>query len=81
MSSTIIFEEALKRLEEIVKELENGDIEIEKALKLFEEGTRLARICAKKLSQIERRVEILKKGDNGEDTLELFQNLENDTDI
>lgn len=77
MSSTIAFEDALKRLEEIVKELENGDIEIEKALELFEEGTRLARICAKKLSQIERRVEILKKGENGEDTLELFQNLDN----
>ncbi len=76
MSSSITFENALKRLEEIVKELENGDIEIEKALTLFEEGTRLARICAKKLSQIERRVEILKKGENGEDVLELFQGID-----
>ncbi len=76
MSTAITFEDALKRLEEIVKELENGDVELEKALTLFEEGTRLARICAKKLSQIEKRVEILKKGENGEDVLELFQGID-----
>jgi exodeoxyribonuclease VII small subunit len=78
MNPSITFEEAIKRLEEIVKELENGDIEIEKALTIFEEGTRLAKICAKKLAHVERRVEILKKGEKGEDVLELFQGLEED---
>lgn len=76
MNPSITFEEAIKRLEEIVKELESGDIAIEKALTIFEEGTRLAKVCAKKLTNIERRVEILKKGEKGEDVLELFQGIE-----
>jgi len=80
MSSAIKFEDALERLEEIVKELETGDIELEKALELFEEGTRLARICTKKLTQAERKVEVLKKGKNSEETLELFEGL-NDSNL
>ena len=76
MESSITFEEAIKRLEEIVRELESGEIEIEKALTVFEEGTRLSKICAKKLSNIERRIEILKKGEKNEDVLELFEGLE-----
>ncbi len=76
MDQSISFEDALKRLEEIVKELERGDVEIEKALMLFEEGTKLSRICAKKLSQIERKVQILTKGKNDEDVLELFQDID-----
>ena len=78
MESSITFEEAIKRLEEIVRELESGEIEIEKALTVFEEGTRLSKICAKKLSNIERRIEILKKGEKNEDVLELFEGLEED---
>lgn len=76
MDSSITFEAAIKRLEEIVQELESGDIEIEKALTLFEEGTRLSKICAQKLTKIEKRVEILKKGEKGEDVLELFQEID-----
>jgi exodeoxyribonuclease VII small subunit len=76
MDTSIPFEAALKRLEEIVEELDSGDIEIERALKLFEEGTKLARACQKKLSHVERRIEILKKGKNGEDILELFSDME-----
>jgi len=75
MDTSVSFEDALKRLEEIVKELEKGDVEIEKALLLFEEGTKLSRICARKLSQIERKVQILAKGKNDEDVLELFQGI------
>ena len=69
-------EEALKRLEEIVCELEKGEIGIEEALKLFEEGTGLSKLCAKKLSNVEKRVEILKKGEKNEEVLELFQELD-----
>ena len=76
MTSSITFEKAIKRLEEIVKELERGDIEIEKALTIFEEGTKLSKICAKKLLNIEKRIEILKKGEKGEDILELFQGID-----
>jgi len=75
LETSISFEQAIKRLEEIVKSLEAGDIEIEEALTLFEEGTKLSRICAKKLAKIEKRIEILKKGDKGEDVLELFQEM------
>jgi len=76
MDTSISFEQAIKRLEEIVRELESGEIEIEKALSLFEEGTKLTRICAKKLAKIEKKIEILRKGKDGEDVLELFEGLE-----
>ena len=76
MSTKDNFEEALSRLEEIVRELEKGEIGIEEALKLFEEGTGLSKLCAKKLSNVEKRVEILKKGEKNEEVLELFQELD-----
>ena len=52
--------------------------EIEKALLIFEEGTKLSRLCAKKLSRIERRVEILTRGREGEENLELFRDLDSE---
>jgi exodeoxyribonuclease VII small subunit len=70
------FEDALKRLDEIVQEMEKGEIGIEDALKLFEEGTGLSKLCAKKLSTVEKRVEILRKGEKNEEALELFQDLD-----
>jgi exodeoxyribonuclease VII small subunit len=78
MDSPENFENSIQRLESIVKELEGGDVEIEKALDLFEEGTRLSKMCAKKLAAVERRVEILKKGGKEDDVLELFQGMEED---
>ena len=78
MDSSDNFEDSIKRLENIVKELEGGDVEIEKALDLFEEGTRLSKMCAKKLAAVERRVEVLKKGGKEDDVLELFQGMEED---
>ena len=59
------FEAALARLEEIVKELEQGDLPLEQSLKLFEEGIKLSRICNRRLEDAERRVEILLKDDAG----------------
>jgi exodeoxyribonuclease VII small subunit len=59
------FETALTRLEEIVSELEKGDITIEQSLKLFEEGVKLARTCQARLQDAERRVEILLKDASG----------------
>jgi len=52
--SSMKFEDALKRLEGIVRDLESGEIEIERALSLFEEGTKLVKICAKKLIKFEK---------------------------
>ena len=67
------FEEALDRLEEIVKTLEGGDMALEKALEVFEEGVRLSRFCHGKLQQAERRVELLLKDENGDVELRPFQ--------
>jgi exodeoxyribonuclease VII small subunit len=67
------FEAALARLEEIVKELENGDVALEQSLKLFEEGIKLSRICNKRLEEAERKVEILLKDKNGEMKAEPFE--------
>ena len=55
------FEEALGRLEAIVKSMEAGDMTLEESLKAFEEGIKLARLCSRKLDEAERRVEILLK--------------------
>ena len=55
------FEEALARLEDIVKKMEAGDMTLEESLKAFEEGIKLARLCSRKLDEAERRVEILLK--------------------
>ena len=57
------FEEALQRLEDIIRRMEAGDLSLEESLKAFEEGVRLARFCAKKLDEAERRVDILLKQD------------------
>ncbi len=53
------FEDALNRLEGIVKNLEAGKLPLKEALKLFEEGIKLSRVCSKRLEEAERRVEIL----------------------
>ena len=53
------FEEALEKLEEIVRRMEAGEMTLEESLKAFEEGIKLARLCAKKLDEADRRVELL----------------------
>jgi len=70
------FEAAMARLEEIVAELEKGDVPLEQSLKLFEEGIRLSRICNKRLEEAERKVEILLKDKNGNVTAEPFEEEE-----
>jgi len=58
------FEEALQKLEDLVRKMEGGDLSLEESLKAFEEGIRLARFCAKKLDEAERRIDILLKGED-----------------
>jgi exodeoxyribonuclease VII small subunit len=53
------FEEALKQLEAIVSRLEIGDLSLEEALSIFEEGVRLTKLCSARLSEAEQRVNIL----------------------
>jgi exodeoxyribonuclease VII small subunit len=60
------FETALKKLEDIVKKLENGELSLDSALELFEEGIKLSRFCHTRLEEAERRVEILLKNGSGQ---------------
>ncbi len=59
------FEQAASRLEEIVRQMERGDLPLDDALALFEEGTKLARICAQKLREAEQRVVKLGRDSDG----------------
>ncbi|MBI4455364.1 MAG: exodeoxyribonuclease VII small subunit [Acidobacteria bacterium] len=67
------FEEALKALEDIVARLEKGDLPLETALELFEQGVEISKFCNSKLTEAERKVEILMRGDKGEMQAEPFQ--------
>jgi exodeoxyribonuclease VII small subunit len=60
------FESALKRLEEIVKELEAGDLSLEQSLERYEQGVAMARFCQAKLEEAEKRIEMLQKNEEGE---------------
>ena len=57
------FEESLQRLEAIVAELEKGDVSLDRALELFDEGMKLSGSCRKELEEAEGKVEILLKRD------------------
>lgn len=53
------FEACLEELERVVKELESGDLPLERSLELFEKGTALSETCRKQLEEAETRVEML----------------------
>ena len=67
------FETSLKRLEEVVKKLEAGDLSLEDSLKAFEEGVKHAGFCARKLDEAEKRVELLLKQKDGSFIREEFK--------
>jgi len=60
----ISFETGLAELESVVKQLESGDLPLEKALELFEKGVQLSEACRKQLEEAETRVEILTRRGN-----------------
>lgn len=60
------FEKALEKLEEIVGELEAGDIPLDASMKKYEEGIKLARLCQEKLDKAKAKIETLLKEDDGE---------------
>ncbi|MCE5306538.1 MAG: exodeoxyribonuclease VII small subunit [Acidobacteriales bacterium] len=66
------FEASLDELEKVTKELEGGELPLERALELFEQGMKLSEKCRKQLEEAETRVEILLKK-NGEVAPETFQ--------
>ncbi len=67
------FEASLEALEQIVHELEGGDLPLEKSLELFEDGIRLSRQCQERLNQAERRIEILLRDNQGRPVVSSFE--------
>lgn len=59
------FEKAVEKLEKIVEFLESGEIPLEEALKKYEEGVKLSRLCSQQLAQAEKKIEILTRTLNG----------------
>lgn len=70
---TRTFEASLEALEQIVRELEQGELPLEKSLELFEQGIRLSRECQERLSQAERRIEILLRDNQGRTVVAPFE--------
>ncbi|HJZ83110.1 MAG TPA: exodeoxyribonuclease VII small subunit [Pyrinomonadaceae bacterium] len=74
------FESSLEQLELIVRELEQGELPLERSLELFEQGVKLSRECQERLSQAERRIEILMRDNQGRPTARPFAPENNDDD-
>ena len=66
------FEDALEQLEALVREMESDQVPLDDLIKNYEEGTRLYRVCEKRLDEAQGRIEIIRKKRNGEHVLEPF---------
>ena len=77
--SEMKFEQALKKVEEIVAKLEGGDLSLEDNLKMYEEGVQLIRFCNEKLSEAEKKIEILSKDRDGKLVAKPFKAKDDDT--
>lgn len=60
----LTFEESIKRLEDIVRLLEGGDVTLDESLGLYSEGVKLAKECNRKLDETEKKIKLLVLGDN-----------------
>ncbi len=72
----ISFEDALKRLEEIVQQMESGALPLEKMVAAYEEGRKLLDLCTARLNEVEKKIELLEKKDGGW-TARPFESAEN----
>ena len=75
------FEASLEALEQIVRQLESGDLPLEKSLELFEQGIRLSRECQERLSQAERRIEVLLRDNQGRTVVTTYTAPQNDNQV
>ena len=73
MNKKLDFEKALKELERLVKQLEENDLPLEKALKTFEQGIKLSRYCVKCLDDAEKRIQQLSRDENNEPMLKAWE--------
>lgn len=60
------FESTFKKLEKVVEKLENENLDLDEALKLYEEGIKYSRFCSARLEDAEKRVQILSRKTNGD---------------
>lgn len=69
----IKFEDALKKLEKIVEELEKGELTLDEALKRYQEGIELSRSCSQRLESAKKKIDVLVKNKSGEFELKPFE--------
>ena len=74
------FEQSMKQLERIVQELEEGDLPLEKAIKKFEEGIKLTKLCSEKLDETEKKISVLLKDSQGQIAEKAFPAARDQTD-
>ncbi|NIT52864.1 MAG: exodeoxyribonuclease VII small subunit [candidate division Zixibacteria bacterium] len=72
----IDFKAGIERLEEIVENLESGEIDLEEALKVFEEGIRISRSLSEKLEKAEKQIRKLVEESDGTLTTEVMEEIE-----
>lgn len=66
----IKFEDAMEKLEQIAKELESGNLDLEESMCKFEEGMKISKQCNEILQNAEKKITILLQGDNNEEIVE-----------
>ncbi len=74
MAKKKTFETALKELEEIVRQMESGDLSLEDAVKKYESGMKQSKFCLDLLDKTEKKISVLTKDHDGKPKEELFQN-------
>jgi exodeoxyribonuclease VII small subunit len=76
------FEDALKKLEKIVEDLEKGDLSLDEALKKYQDGIELSRLCSQRLDTAKKKIDMLVKNKKGEFELKAFDEgqVEEDND-
>ena len=72
------FEEALEELEKVVERLESGELSLEESLTAFEEGVKLVKYCNQRLTEVERKIELLVKDKQGKLQLKPLEDIGNE---
>ncbi len=67
------FEQAMKRLEEIVEKMESGDLPLEELIVRYEEGMKLVKVCQDRLTSAEQRIEIITRNSAGKPVVKEFE--------
>ncbi len=72
-ASSANFEQAMKRLEEIVEQMESGDLPLEELIVRYEEGMKLVKVCQAQLASAEQRIEIITRNSAGKPVVKEFE--------